>query len=99
MRQKTEHMPDKNSTTFGDESTNTMRPSKDAGSKDKEKEMNGVFTEAVRRWIYAVAAALGAAAIFYGIMTAEEVAIWLGVLIALLGGLAVSNVGEKGLDT
>ena len=98
MQQKTGHMLDKNSTTSGKNSTNTTRPSKDVGSKDKGKEMNKIFTEATRKWIYGIAVALGAAAVFYGFMTAEEVAVWLGVLVAVTGITSIAHVGEKGVD-
>lgn len=55
-----------------------------------------MFTADTRKWIYDVLTALGLVVAFYGLMTGEEVALWLGVGSQLLqsGGtlLARKNV-------
>ena len=45
-----------------------------------------------RKWIYNVALALGPVAVLYGLLTEEEVAIWLGVVNTVTSGLARKNV-------
>lgn len=46
----------------------------------------------VRAWIYGVLVAAGPLAVFYGLATQEEVALWLGVAASALGnGLALAN--------
>lgn len=55
-----------------------------------------MFTSDTRKWIYDVLTVLGPVAVFYGLFTGEEVALWLGVAGTLLqsGGtlLARKNV-------
>lgn len=55
-----------------------------------------MFTADTRKWIYDVLTVLGPVAVFYGLFTGEEVALWLGVAGTLLqsGGtlLARKNV-------
>lgn len=47
----------------------------------------------VRAWIYGVLVAAGPLAVFYGWMSEQEVALWLGAVAAALGnGLALANV-------
>lgn len=49
-------------------------------------------TPAVRAWIYGVLAAAAPLAVVYGLLTEQEVALWLGVVSAALGnGLALLN--------
>ena len=55
-------------------------------------------SETGRRWLYSIGVAAGAIAVGYGILTAEMAALWLGLLAALLGGVAVLHVGEAGVD-
>ena len=55
-------------------------------------------SETGRRWLYSIGTAAGAIAVGYGILTAEMAALWLGLLAALLGGVAVLHVGEAGVD-
>ena len=55
-------------------------------------------SETGRRWLYNIGIAAGAIAVGYGILTAEMAALWLGLLAALLGGVAVLHVGEAGVD-
>ena len=55
-------------------------------------------SETGRRWLYSIGTAAGAIAVGYGILTAEMAALWLGLLAALLGGVAVLHVGEAGVN-
>lgn len=57
-----------------------------------KKLVNWTNDPAKRKWVYDVAASLGAVAIFYGVLTSEEVAVWLGVVTTLTNGLARQNV-------
>jgi hypothetical protein len=53
----------------------------------------------VRAYIYSVGVAAGPLAIFYGLMTSEEVALWLGLGaagLALPSALALANTPKKG---
>lgn len=50
----------------------------------------------VRKYIYSVLPAIGAVLAFYGLMTNEEVALWSGVVGALLSG-SVSGLALKNL--
>lgn len=47
-----------------------------------------------RAWIYDVALALGPVAVMYGLLTEQEVAVWLGVVNTLTSGLARANVSK-----
>ena len=52
---------------------------------------------AARRWLYGIAAALGALLVGYGIMTASESGLWLALAGAILGGvdaLAFANTPD-----
>lgn len=52
--------------------------------------------ERTRAYIYAVLAATVPLLIGYGILTAEEAALWLGLAAAVLGlGLATANTSTK----
>lgn len=44
----------------------------------------------VRRWVFRVVAAAGPIIVFYGLATAEEVALWLGLGATILGTPAAS---------
>ena len=46
------------------------------------------MSEPIRGWIYRSATAIGALVIFYGIASADEVAVWMGVVTAVSNGLA-----------
>lgn len=53
-------------------------------------------TPAMRAWIYGVLAAAAPLAVVYGLLTEQEVALWLGVISAALGnGLALLNTPNK----
>jgi hypothetical protein len=60
-----------------------------------------VFTSKRRTWVYNVAIAAGPLVVFYGLLSAEEIALWGGLLAVLLGtgpaALARANVSEDGL--
>ena len=50
----------------------------------------------VRAWIYGILVAAGPLAVIYGLVSAEEVALWLGVAAGALGnGLALLNTPTK----
>ena len=53
------------------------------------------MTEAIRHRIYQIAFALIGALAFYGVIGADEIPVWLGVIVAVLGlgtnALAVKN--------
>lgn len=48
------------------------------------------LTLARRGKLYRIAAALGAVLIFYGILTAEALGVWLGLAASLLGNVTAS---------
>lgn len=53
----------------------------------------------VRAYVYAVAVAAGPLVLFYGLMSAEEIALWLGfggTALALPSALALANTPKKG---
>ena len=53
----------------------------------------------VRAYIYSVAVAAGPLVLFYGLATAEEIALWLGfggTALALPSALALANTPTKG---
>lgn len=54
-----------------------------------------MFNEPVRAWIYRVLIALGAAAILYGWLTSEQLAVWLGVAVAVLNVMPAVNTPTK----
>lgn len=53
----------------------------------------------LRKWIYSLIVAAGPLAVFYGLATAEEVALWLGFGASVLGiaggSLALANLTPK----
>lgn len=60
--------------------------------------MTTLTTEAGRRWIYSIGIAVAAILTTYGHLAQTEVTVWLGLLSAILGGVAVTHVGERGID-
>lgn len=51
---------------------------------------------AKRAYVYGILAAAGGIALVYGIVTAEELAAWLGLGASILGnGLALANTPKK----
>ncbi|WP_219816985.1 hypothetical protein [Arthrobacter sp. GMC3] len=54
------------------------------------------MSETQRRYVYGIVAALGALALFYGLVTAESLPLWLALTAAVLGnGLAFANTTKK----
>ncbi|QOT19747.1 hypothetical protein [Paenarthrobacter sp. YJN-5] len=52
---------------------------------------------AIRAWIYGIFAAGAAVAVVYGLVTNEQVTVWLALVAAVLGnGLALANVDKPG---
>lgn len=62
----------------------------------------GWFTQARRAYIYRVLTALGPAAVFYGLLSGAEVALWLGIGGTVLQtgatALAAANTPTKPAD-
>lgn len=58
------------------------------------------FTPARRRWIYGTSAAAGPLLTLYGILSTDQLAVWLGFLGAALGlgapALAAANTPKSG---
>jgi hypothetical protein len=53
----------------------------------------------VRAYIYGILVAAGAVALCYGLVTKEELAVWLGLGGSIIGnGLALANTPTKGND-
>ena len=53
----------------------------------------------LRAWIYGILIAAGPLAVFYGLATAQEVTLWLGVAASALGnGLALANTPARELS-
>jgi len=57
---------------------------------DHVKESHSWLTLERRGKLYRIAAALGAVLIFYGVLTAEALAVWLGLVASLLGNVTAS---------
>lgn len=71
----------------------------ESSSKPKKPEkIMKWMTEKRRHWLYRIAIATGTILVFYGVATTEEIAVWSGLLVAILGGTADAHVGEKGMD-
>lgn len=49
-----------------------------------------------RMWLYGIGVAAGSVMTVYGILTLEQVSVWLGLLSAILGITAIANVGDRG---
>ena len=50
------------------------------------------MSEQTRRYIYGIIVAAGAVALFYGLISADSLPLWLGLTAAILGnGLAFGN--------
>lgn len=60
--------------------------------------MNNIITNpAIRAYIYGILAAAGAVALVYGLVTEEQLVVWLALGAAVLGnGLALVNTPTKG---
>ena len=53
--------------------------------------VNNLPSEQVRAYIYRVLIAVGAAAVAYGLVSSEELAVWLGVVTAVLNIMPAAN--------
>lgn len=49
-----------------------------------------------RRWLYGVGVAAGSVCLVYGLITSEQLVVWLALLAALLGVTAYANAGLAG---
>jgi hypothetical protein len=59
------------------------------------EKLKSVFTQEVRAYIYRVLIALGAVVTFYGYMSQQEVALWLGLAIVVLNIMPAANTTTK----
>jgi hypothetical protein len=57
--------------------------------------MKSMFTQEVRGWIYRVLIAVGAVLVTYGVLSADELAVWLGVVVAMLNVMPSVNTSVK----
>lgn len=57
--------------------------------------LKSVFTVEVRGWIYRVLIAVGALLVAYGVVSADELAVWLGVVVAVLNIMPAGNTSIK----
>ena len=48
-----------------------------------------------RQWFYGVATAAGAVLSGYGVISQEQAQLWLGLALAIVGGMAGTNVRNK----
>lgn len=55
------------------------------------EKIKSIFTEQVRAYIYRVLMAAGVVALVYGLLTQEEIAVWLGLAAAILNIMPVAN--------
>lgn len=53
------------------------------------------FTEQTRGWIYRVLIAAGVIAAGYGVLTSDQVAMWLGLAVAILNVMPSANTSVK----
>jgi hypothetical protein len=70
-----------------------------AGKYEAETPNKWIHDPQVRQYVYRVLAAAGPVALLYGVLTAEQIAVWLGlagtVLATPAGALAAANVPKK----
>jgi hypothetical protein len=57
--------------------------------------LKGMFTPEVRGWIYRILIAVGAVLVTYGVLSADELAVWLGVVVAVLNVMPSVNTSVK----
>lgn len=57
--------------------------------------IKSVFTEPVRAWIYRVLIAAGAVVTYYGVLQANEVAVWLGLASVVFNTMPALNTTTK----
>lgn len=54
-------------------------------TRKERRQARGIPSQQLRKYIYDVAIAAGPVIVFYGLLTAEEVALWLGLGATILG--------------
>ncbi len=59
------------------------------------EKIKAVFTAEVRGWIYRVLVAVGLLLVGYGVLTAEQWALWAGVLVSVLNVMPAANTPVK----
>ena len=59
------------------------------------KWLKSVFTEQVRAWIYRVLIAVGTALVGFGLITGDDWALILGIVVAVLNVMPASNTSTK----
>jgi hypothetical protein len=57
--------------------------------------MSKFFTEQVRGYIYRILVAAGALLVAYGVIGSDELAVWLGVAVAVLNVMPSANTSIK----
>jgi hypothetical protein len=57
--------------------------------------LKAMFTQEVRGWIYRVLVAVGALLAGYGLLTTDQIALWLGVVVAVLNVMPSANTSVK----
>lgn len=61
--------------------------------------LKSMFTVEVRGWIYRTLIAVGALIAGYGFISADQLALWLGVVVAVLNIMPTANTSVKSSDT
>lgn len=54
------------------------------------------MTEQIRAYIYRILVAIGAVVFAYGLLSSEEIAVWLGLATAILNIMPTVNTSTKG---
>jgi hypothetical protein len=57
--------------------------------------IKSVFTVEVRGWIYRVLLAVGLLLVGYGFISSDQLALWAGVLVAVLNVMPTANTSVK----
>lgn len=57
--------------------------------------IKSIFTEEVRAWIYRILIAVGALLVTYGVLSADDLAVWMGVIVAVLNVMPAGNTSIK----
>lgn len=57
--------------------------------------IKAILTPEVRGWVYRVLIAVGAILVTYGVVSADELAVWLGVVVAVLNIMPAGNTSIK----
>ena len=62
------------------------------------EKIKGLLNEQTRAYIYRVLVAVGPIVAFYGLMSADEVTLWLGVAVTALNIMPAANTSTKAND-